>query len=99
MMGALTKFESNKSKSESNSDSEKIESEDARSANVTETNEGKKEGIIVYFMVEDVEATLKKVVDNGGKIKQEKRIEGGHTELGSFWDTEGNLVGVLRWLF
>lgn len=55
-------------------------------------------GIVVYIQVEDVEEILKKVVENGGKVKEGRRVEGGHTEMGSFWDTEGNVVGVLKWL-
>ncbi|KAF4635253.1 hypothetical protein G7Y89_g2855 [Cudoniella acicularis] len=55
-------------------------------------------GIVVYLMVEDVETTLEKVAGAGGKVVQEKTTEGEHTELGSFMDTEENLVGVLRWL-
>ncbi|KAF8849973.1 hypothetical protein BDZ45DRAFT_731892 [Acephala macrosclerotiorum] len=66
---------------------------------VDSTAKGKEGGIVIFLMVEDVDATLKKVVESGGKVKQDKRIEGGHTELGSFWDTEGNVVGVLKWLF
>ncbi|KAH6665158.1 Glyoxalase/Bleomycin resistance protein/Dihydroxybiphenyl dioxygenase [Halenospora varia] len=55
-------------------------------------------GVMIYLKVEDVGKTLEKVVENGGKVAQERIIEGGHTELASFRDTEGNLMGVLRWL-
>lgn len=63
----------------------------------TEDN-GSEEGITIYILVEDVEDTLKKVVTAGGKVKMEKTVEGGHTEMGRFWDTEGTVIGVLRWL-
>ncbi|CZR52691.1 uncharacterized protein PAC_02568 [Phialocephala subalpina] len=74
-----------------------VKSDDAEGVRGTE--KGKEGGIVVYLMVEDVNATLKRVVEKGGKVKQGKRVEGEHTELGSFWDTEGNVVGILKWLF
>jgi uncharacterized protein len=54
-------------------------------------------GIVLYMRVENVEATLEKAKVAGGGVVKEKWNEGGHTELGEFRDTEGNLVGVLKW--
>ncbi|KAF4624170.1 hypothetical protein G7Y89_g14002 [Cudoniella acicularis] len=68
------------------------------SASKAGAEENKIVGIVVYLMVEDIEKTLEKVVSAGGKVVQEKTTEGGHTELASFRDTEGNLVGILKWL-
>lgn len=66
----------------------------------SEEQEGKKKdgGIVVYMVVEDVKATLEKAKAAGGQVLKEMWIEGHHTELGEFKDSEGNLVGVLRWL-
>ena len=55
-------------------------------------------GVVNYTLVQDVEATLQKVAMAGGKVVKGKWVEGAHTELGQFCDTEGNLGGVLRWL-
>lgn len=55
-------------------------------------------GVVNHILVTDVGATLQKVVEAGGAVEREAWVEGGHTELGRFWDTEGNLGGVLRWL-
>lgn len=60
--------------------------------------EGKK-GITTYFLVEDVDKTLGAVGGAGGVVVVEKFVEGGHTEMGRFRDSEGNEVGVLKWLF
>ena len=48
--------------------------------------------------VESVEETLDKAKSADGEVVKEKWVEGGHTEMGEFRDTEGNLVGVLKWL-
>lgn len=55
-------------------------------------------GVVNYILVQDVEATLQKVTAAGGKVVKEMWVEGTHTELGRFCDTEGNLGGVLKWL-
>jgi predicted enzyme related to lactoylglutathione lyase len=55
-------------------------------------------GITLYILVEDIDVTLKKVVEAGGSVEKSKFEEGGHTEMALFRDTEGNLSGVLRWL-
>jgi len=55
-------------------------------------------GVVNHILVQDVEATLQKVAVAGGKVVKEKWVEGAHTELGQFCDTEGNLGGVLKWL-
>jgi predicted enzyme related to lactoylglutathione lyase len=61
---------------------------------------GKGDGkvITLYLMVENVEECLVRVEKEGGVVSKGMWVEGGHTELGEFRDTEGNLVGVLRWL-
>lgn len=54
-------------------------------------------GIVMYTRVESVEDTLEKAKGAGGEVVKEMWIEGNHTQLGEFRDTEGNLVGILRW--
>ncbi|KAG8911565.1 hypothetical protein FRC00_006241 [Tulasnella sp. 408] len=54
--------------------------------------------ILNYIKVASVEETLKKVGEAGGKVVEEKWTEGGHTDMGTFEDSEGNLVGLLHWL-
>jgi predicted enzyme related to lactoylglutathione lyase len=56
-------------------------------------------GITLYTLVDDVDATVKKVVESGGTVEKEKFVEGGHTEMALFRDTEGNTGGILHWLF
>ena len=55
-------------------------------------------GITLYTMVEDVDLTLQKIVEAGGTVEKDKFIEGGHTEMALYRDTEGNLGGILHWL-
>lgn len=50
-----------------------------------------------YVLVEDVEEALKKVEAAGGMIVKGKWNVGGHTDLGLYKDTEGNVSGVLKW--
>ncbi|KAF2434913.1 hypothetical protein EJ08DRAFT_646352 [Tothia fuscella] len=55
-------------------------------------------GVTLYVLVDDVDKSLRKVFEAGGSVEKEKFTEGGHTEMGLFRDTEGNLGGVLKWL-
>lgn len=56
------------------------------------------DGVVLYVLVESVDIALGRVADFGGTVVKEKWVEGGHTELGEFRDTEGNLMGVMRWV-
>ncbi len=47
--------------------------------------------------VESVEETLEKAQNAGGEVVKQKSDDGEHMQLGYFQDTEGNLVGVLKW--
>ncbi|EGX50700.1 hypothetical protein AOL_s00075g126 [Orbilia oligospora ATCC 24927] len=51
---------------------------------------------ILYFMVEDVDKALEKIVELGGKVREEKKPEGQHGLVGLFEDTEGNVHGVYQ---
>jgi predicted enzyme related to lactoylglutathione lyase len=65
----------------------------------TESQPASSAGVTLYTLVDDVDATVKKVIEAGGSIEQDKFVEGGHTEMALFRDTEGNLGGILHWLF
>lgn len=51
-------------------------------------------GTMVYFSVEDIEATLAKVGENWGKVLVPKTEIGKYGFVGHFEDTEGNRVGL-----
>ncbi|KAK6514304.1 hypothetical protein TWF506_008700 [Arthrobotrys conoides] len=51
---------------------------------------------ILYFMVDDVDKALEKIVELGGKVREEKKPEGEHGLVGLFEDTEGNVHGVYQ---
>ena len=52
------------------------------------------EGSMVYFSVDDIEATLEKVNENGGKTINEKMSIGEHGFVAHFEDSEGNRVAL-----
>lgn len=47
--------------------------------------------------VEDLDGVLKAVVDGGGKVLMDKTTIAGVGELAFFEDTEGNVVGAMRY--
>jgi predicted enzyme related to lactoylglutathione lyase len=51
-------------------------------------------GSIVYFSVDDIEATLARVATNGGKILKSKSGIGENGFVGHFEDSEGNRVAL-----
>jgi predicted enzyme related to lactoylglutathione lyase len=67
-------------------------------ASSTAANEEQSGSVVNYILVEDVDATLTKVVEAGGKVHKAKFMEGDHSELAEFIDTEGNLHGLLHWV-
>jgi predicted enzyme related to lactoylglutathione lyase len=52
------------------------------------------DGTLVYFPVEDIEGTLAKVIEAGGKTLLPKMSIGQYGFIGHFEDTEGNKVGL-----
>ena len=52
------------------------------------------EGTTVYFSVEDIEATLAKINDNGGKTLAPKMNIGEYGFIAQFEDCEGNRVAL-----
>ncbi|KAF3182420.1 hypothetical protein TWF788_006326 [Orbilia oligospora] len=61
-----------------------------------DTNSTPSGSTILYFMVEDVDKALEKIVELGGKVREEKKPEGEHGLVGLFEDTEGNVHGVYQ---
>jgi predicted enzyme related to lactoylglutathione lyase len=52
------------------------------------------EGTMVYFSVEDIEAVLKKVEENGGQVLNPKMSIGEYGFVAHFEDSEGNRVAL-----
>ena len=51
-------------------------------------------GGVFYFKSDDIEATLNRVKESGGKIINQKQSIGEFGFVGHFEDTEGNRVGL-----
>jgi predicted enzyme related to lactoylglutathione lyase len=56
------------------------------------------DGVVMYLLVDDIEATFEKVKTAGGSVVEGKVADGNHTLRGKIADTEGNVVGILKWL-
>ncbi|WP_413582818.1 VOC family protein [Bdellovibrio sp. HCB288] len=52
------------------------------------------DGSLPYIPVKDIDASLKRVQDNGGRILASKKSIGQYGNIGIFEDTEGNRVGL-----
>ena len=55
---------------------------------VSTTSKGGKAGVINYLKVQNIDDSITKIVAAGGKPLKAKRVEGNHTELAEFEDTE-----------
>lgn len=55
-------------------------------------------GIDIYLLVDDIEGTFEKAKSAGGSVAMEKVADGNHTLRGKVADTEGNVIGILKWL-
>lgn len=51
-------------------------------------------GSMVYFSVDDIDATLERAVANGGKVLHPKMSIGEYGFVGHFEDCEGNRIGL-----
>ncbi len=51
-------------------------------------------GSLVYFAVQDIEATLDRVQEKGGKVINQKQSIGEYGFVGHFEDSEGNRVAL-----
>lgn len=52
-------------------------------------------GLLVHIMVDDIEATISTVIDNGGKIVQQVGMEAPEITA-RFSDPTGNILGLFR---
>jgi predicted enzyme related to lactoylglutathione lyase len=53
-----------------------------------------KGGAIIYLMVDDLEATIRKIVSAGGSAVDEPQPEGLRATMQHYEDTEGNFGGL-----
>jgi predicted enzyme related to lactoylglutathione lyase len=51
-------------------------------------------GTVVYFSVKNIENTLEKVINNGGKLLIPKTDVGEEGYIAQFEDSEGNQIGI-----
>jgi uncharacterized protein len=56
-----------------------------------------RQGILIYFTVEDMEATLARVVEKNGTLLQPKAAIGENGFVGYILDSEGNRLGLHSW--
>lgn len=56
-------------------------------------------GIVIYWLVDDVEATAKVIEEAGGKMMSEARDEGAHAVYRYFEDVDGNLGSIYQMKF
>lgn len=59
-----------------------------------ESYEPSHSGTVVYFSVEDIEETLRKINANGGKTLMPKKSIGDYGFIAHFEDTEGNRLAL-----
>jgi len=55
-------------------------------------------GVEFYLLVDDIEEAFERVKAAGGSVVMEKVADGDHTLRGRVSDTEGNVIGILKWL-
>ena len=61
---------------------------------MTDDNTPSKSGTLVYLHVNDIESTLARVLENGGRILMAKTSIGKHGFMAHFEDSEGNRVAL-----
>jgi predicted enzyme related to lactoylglutathione lyase len=57
---------------------------------------GHKEGMTVYYEVDDIKQSLKSLLDAGAKQVQEIKDVGGGRLIASVKDADGNIIGLLQ---
>ena len=57
---------------------------------------GHKEGMTVYYHVDDIKKNLKLLVDAGAKTIQEIKDVGGGRLIASVKDADGNIIGLIQ---
>jgi predicted enzyme related to lactoylglutathione lyase len=53
-----------------------------------------RQGVRIYFTVQDIDATLRKAVEAGGKVLYPKTSIGEHGFVAEFEDSEGNCIAI-----
>jgi hypothetical protein len=59
-----------------------------------ETYEPSHAGTVVYFSVDDIDATLRRITANGGKVLMPKTPIGQYGVIAQYEDTEGNRLAL-----
>jgi predicted enzyme related to lactoylglutathione lyase len=57
---------------------------------------GHKDGMTVYYYVDDIQKSLKSLVDAGAKTIQEVKDIGGGGLIASVKDPDGNIIGLFQ---
>ncbi len=57
---------------------------------------GHKEGMTVYYHVDDIRKSLQGLVETGGQVQQDVRDVGGGRLIAIAKDADGNLIGLLQ---
>jgi hypothetical protein len=53
-----------------------------------------RQGVRIYFTVQDIDATLRRAVEAGGKVLYPKTSIGEHGFVAEFEDSEGNCIAI-----
>jgi uncharacterized protein len=53
-------------------------------------------GVLVYIRVNDVEASLQKIVEAGGEVTVPRTLEGQDLACATFRDPAGNVLGIFQ---
>ncbi len=57
---------------------------------------GHKEGMTVYYHVDDIQKSLQELVQTGAQVQQEVKDVGGGRLIAVARDADGNLIGLLQ---
>ncbi len=57
---------------------------------------GHKEGMTVYYHVDDIRKTLRSLLDAGSQLQQDVKDVGGGRLIASAVDPDGNVIGLLQ---
>ena len=57
---------------------------------------GHKDGMTVYYYVDDIKQSLQLLADSGGQVLQEITDIGGGGLIASVRDAEGNIIGLIQ---
>lgn len=57
---------------------------------------GHKEGVTIYYGVDNIQKSLQSLLDAGAQVQQEIKEVGGGRSIASVRDANGNLIGLLQ---